>query len=85
MNASIQFVYQSKYIPDKLYKILLFTNVSMKVPGVKETFALSEVRCFIDSVKVVYEAFAKPTEPLGSPLVRVVMCNYLADFPLTES
>ena len=84
MNASIQFVFQSQLNPDKQYKMLLFANGSLKVPGVSECFALSEVRGMVGQIMVIYEAFAKPTEPLGSPLSRVAMCNYLAEFPLTE-
>ena len=80
MNASIQFVFESRLIPDKYYKLLMFSTGSIKVNGVKECFALSEVRGMVGIIRSIYHSFVNTLAPSGTPISRVAMGNYAARF-----
>ena len=43
MNASLLFQYKSLVYPDKVYKVKLFANGMVQIPGVKDCYEHSEV------------------------------------------
>ncbi len=82
MNSSIEFVYQSALNNSKQYKLRLFRNGMLQIPGVTDCYAMSEVKGLVGELISLYQLMFECRTSVQVMNHHIAMCNYLAEFKL---
>jgi hypothetical protein len=82
MNASVELVYQSPRIASKQYRMRLFTNGQLQIPGVTDCYNLSEVPFLVNQlIRLCSDLSGNEVTEVSR---RVVLCNFTSDFGLNK-